>query len=500
MALPSATLTLKEGQLAIPPETTDNIIAVLGFCTLGTVAQIYSFAGSTPADVVSTLGYGKLAQLVAHLMATPNHGPVLAVPIDKTAGVLTAVTAAGTSPPTVTLSGNSVDDIVGRVEILTAGTRGTATFRYCLDYDTTTGLGNWSNPIVTAATYGMDNSGVTLNFATGSYVADNVYSFSGVAPTHSDAQITAGMDALIAAGSDIGGIYVVSAPAGSLDSDRVTALATTFAAVNGKIDSIETAFRYVWCLIEAGSPVGTSAGGLTTWRTALAGATMQALTHKRMSIAAGYGRQVSVIDARAYRRSVGWRILERLSTSEISEHLGRVRSGPLATLLSIEHNEETTGGLANGTAGQRYLTLRTVAGENGFFVADTHTFASVGSDYAKLERLRVINRASKVGRNALLKYLNDTVILDASTGKILESEATHIDSDLNSQMVSSLINTASKTGKGHASSVAARVSRNDDLASSAPMTGEFSVQPLGYFRTIAWNIGFTKTNTPAAAG
>jgi hypothetical protein len=473
---------------------------VLGFSTLGTALQLYSYDGATPADVVATNGYGIGAQLVAELMATPNHGKVIFIPLNFTAGVLSAVTAAGTSPPTVTLTGNSVDDIVGRVEILSAGTRGTATFRYCLDYDATSGTGQWSNPITTAATVVLDNSGVTLNFATGSYGIDNVYSFTGAAPAHSDAQITAGLDALYASGQDIGGVYIVSAPAGVDDPARATALATTFAAVSAKIDTFESAgYKYLWCLLQAGSPIATSSSGLTTWRTALQSATMSVLAHKRMAIAAGYGKQVSVIDARTYRRSVGWRIVERLSTSDISEHLGRVASGPVGTMLSIEHDEGTTGGLSDGTAGQRYLTLRTHSNFTGFYVAESNTFAAVGSDYSKIERLRVINRAAKIGRAELVKRIGDSAIADANTGRILESEAQHLDSEMTAALNAGLINAPSKSGKGHASSVAARVSRMDDILSTSTLTGQFSVQPLGYFRFINFTIGFTKSNVSAAA-
>jgi hypothetical protein len=501
MTIPNATLAFKEGQLQIPPDQTDNIIAFVGMCTLGTSNALYSFDGATPADVVSTLGYGQLAQLVANIMTVPGHSKVIAIPAAYTAGVLSSVTATGTSPPTVTLTGNSVDDFAGgRVEILVGGTRGTATFRYALDYDATTGTGSWQGPFTTAATYVLDNSGITLNFATGTYVTDNVYAFTGAAPVHSDAQITAAIDALYAAGTDIGGIYVISTPTGAADTDRATTLATTFAAFTPKLDTFEAvSFRYVWGVLQAGVPVAASSAGLTTWRAALSGATMQVLAHKRVGIAAGMAKQVSVIDQRIYRRNVGWRIVERLASSDISEHLGRVLSGPVRPLLSIEHDEGTTGGLADGSAGQRYLTLRTHSNFTGFYVAESHTFAAVASDYSKFERLRVINRAAKIGRAELAKRIGDSTIADVNTGRILETEAQHIDSEMTTALNEGLVNAPSKSGKGHASSVAARCSRTDDILSSSTFTGQFSVQPLGYFRFINFTIGFTKSNVSAAA-
>lgn len=501
MAIGSATVTFREGQLPVAAETTDNVIVVYGYCTLGTAATLYTFQGAAPSDVITQLGYGPLAQLVAELMATPGHGPVVAVPCAATAGVLSAVVAAGTTPPTVTLTGNSVDEIVGRVEILSAGARGTATFRYCLDYDSANpSAATWSNPIVTAATYLMDNSGVTLNFAVGTYATDNVYTFSGAQPAHSDAQITAGMDAVYAAGTDFGIGYVLARPRDTTDALGVTAMATTFAAVSAKVDTLEASgYKYTLHILEAPRPIASDSSGLATWRTALTGATAQALAHKRMAIGAGYGRIKSVVDQRTYRRPVVWRILQRLSIADISEKVSRVDSGPLPTLLSIEHDEGTTGGLGNGSTGQRYLTCRTWAGKNGFYAASDPTFASVGSDYSLVVRLRVVNRGAKVLRNGLLRYVDDTILADSTTGKILETEAQHIDEDITQQLVDALQNSKSRSGKPHVSSVSARVNRTDAILTTSTLTGTAAIQPAGYATAISFTIGFTGATVSAAA-
>jgi len=501
MAIGSASVAFREGQLPVAAESTDNLIVVYGYCTLGTTGTLYSFQGASPADVVTQLGYGPLAQLVAELMSTPGHGPVVAVPCAATAGVLSSVTAAGTSPPTVTLTGNSVDEFLGRVEIRSAGARGTATFRYSLDYDSANPTAaTWSGDIVTAATYVMDNSGVTLNFAVGSYATDNVYTFTGAQPTHSDAQITAGMDAVFAAGTDFGIGYVVQRPRGVDDAAGVTAMATTFAAVSAKVDTLEsTGYKYTLHLIEAPRPLAADSSGLATWRGALTGATAQALAHKRMAIVAGYGRIKSVVDQRVTRRPVGWRILQRLSVADISEKISRVDSGPLPTLLSIEHDEGTTGGLGSGSTGQRYLTCRTWAGKNGFYAASDPTFASVGSDYSIIVRLRVVNRGAKVLRNGLLRYVDDTILADSTTGKILETEAQHIDEDITQQLVDALVNSKSRSGKPHVSSVASRVNRTDAILTTSTLTGTAAIQPAGYATAIAFTIGFTGATVSAAA-
>lgn len=99
-----------------------------------------------------------------------------------------AVTEAGTSPPDLTLSGTPTNTFSLRVEITTGGARGTAKFRYSLN-----GGKTWiKSNITTAATYVMPGTGTTLNFATGTYVTDNVYTATCSASVYRTAICQAG--------------------------------------------------------------------------------------------------------------------------------------------------------------------------------------------------------------------------------------------------------------------------------------------------------------------
>ncbi len=191
----------------------------------------------------------------------------------------------------------------------------------------------------------------------------------------------------------------------------------------------------------------------------------------------------SDLDSRSYFRSAGWPVLARISTAPISEHLGRIKTGALRAVTSIEWNEETIGGLDSDTL--RFTTLRTHAGRPGFFITRGRQFAAPGSDYSSTQNLRVINNAAKTGRNALLNYLNDDFQVDATTGFILEDDAKTIDIDLTSQLKASLA--------GHASAVAGRIGRNDDILRTSTITGEFVVQPKGYGEHISFTLGFTRS-------
>lgn len=92
---------------------------------------------------------------------------------DMCAQVFPSITAAGTTPPTVTISGEVIGSkpLAGlRIEITTLGARGTAQFRYSLDAGVT-----FSDPVLTAAAVLLGKSGLTANFAVGNYAVDNVY-------------------------------------------------------------------------------------------------------------------------------------------------------------------------------------------------------------------------------------------------------------------------------------------------------------------------------------
>lgn len=100
-----------------------------------------------------------------------------------TGSTMSAVTSAGTTPPTVTLSGTPN----GRtprilIDIVAGGTLGNATFRFSTD-----GGQNWSATMATAASVPLTDTavdslvgvngatGITAAFAAGTYNADNTY-------------------------------------------------------------------------------------------------------------------------------------------------------------------------------------------------------------------------------------------------------------------------------------------------------------------------------------
>jgi lysophospholipase L1-like esterase len=84
-------------------------------------------------------------------------------------GVMGTVVATGTTPPTVTLTGSPVGAPLIEADIQSAGALGTAKFQWKLN-----GVIQQAG-LVTAATVLLGTTGLTVNFAAGTYAADNVY-------------------------------------------------------------------------------------------------------------------------------------------------------------------------------------------------------------------------------------------------------------------------------------------------------------------------------------
>lgn len=99
-----------------------------------------------------------------------NSYPGLDGPIPDPGDTSTVVrTGAG---PNVTISGTPAIDGMGMITVTTGGTRGTARFSW--NYDA-----QWGTGVLTAASVALVSTGMTANFANGTYVVGTIYEWSG---------------------------------------------------------------------------------------------------------------------------------------------------------------------------------------------------------------------------------------------------------------------------------------------------------------------------------
>ena len=457
------TLTVTDGALGIAPQSIDGIAAKIGCCSSGTVGTVYAF--SDIKTLVATLGQGPLIEAAAHSLTVAG-GPVYCIrATSSTAGSAGAVTQSGTGP-VVTVAGAANDAYSTKVLIVAGGALATGTFKVSLDNGASYGA---IYTLPTGGTYLIPDTGLTLTFAAGSYVIAELYSFTSVAPMFDATALTAALTALSA---DPREWRLVHATGQAADASGT---ATLISAMDVALTLMATNFRYVRGFIEAADTTD-----------ALLIAALAAIAPLRVGLCVGFEILNSVISGRQYKRNCGLSVAARAVKVPVHEHLGRVATGSLPGITSLLRDERVTPGMDT----QRCTTLRTYVGLTGCYITAGRTLAPVTSDYQLIQNGFVIDKACRSVRTSLLRFLNDSVRVNKTTGFILEKDAQKVE-----VYVKGLLNTALKLGPtgpsetSDASDTSVSVSRTENILSSSTLPVTVRVTPLGYMTQISVDIG-----------
>lgn len=386
--------------------------------------DVHSFATTEPQYTAAELATALDAALQNSLEWAFVH--VVGVPPPE----MTAVVAAGTTPPTVTLTGTPTGYHDVRIEVTTGGARGTAVVKWSSD-----GGATYTTNVTTAATVTLTGTGLTANFATGTnYSTDNVYTAYGAKAYR----------------------------------DRLDNAHTKMAAA-------EVAFRYAFALVD-GMP--TASDAVHTQATASFAST-------RVGSVPSTVRFLSPVSSRKYLRPAAWSVAARIAATEAHVHPGQVDLGALADVTTSTRDERLTEVLD----AQRYGTLRTFIGLQGTYVTRARLFAGAGSDYAQVMNRRVVDKACRIARAGLLRWLNKDLRVNPSTSTVLagqpgapgtidERDARRIEG-----AVASLLNDA-LVASGNASSAQVQLSRVDNLLSTSTLKAKVRVVPKAYAELI----------------
>lgn len=346
---------------------------------------------------------------------------------------LSAVTSVGTSPPVVTVGGTPADHWPFKVKITLGGALATAKFQYSLDGGATYNGAD----ILTAATYAIPETGVTLAFPAGTYNVDNEYTFS---------------------------------------STNTTGITTVYNAVRAEMASGLGVFEYAGAVIEAPAGYGSA---LVTTKNAL---TQDPL----MSVAAGFVKARNGLDSRVEKRSVAWPAVARLAAIPPGEQAMRRAAGPLALVDDLYEDARTAPELAE--AG--FIAARTVRGLTGTFLEDTPMCAAPTSDVRGWVERRVLDVMQRVGRAALLAFQGASLRVEAGTGYLDERDAARVDDYVATRVREAL--------REQVSSVAVATVRTDNLVATPTLRVAISAVPLGYAKSIEGLVSLALT-TPTTA-
>jgi hypothetical protein len=473
MSSPKVTTTELDGALGVLPASAGKLYALAGAATAGPINTPASFG--RPKDVIATFGSGAMVEAACHELEV--HGrPVLvcrtAASVAGLPGTLDDDLFAGSSAVTVDAATPN-DDFEAVWKAITGGTIGTAgiTFQWSLDNGRT-----WS-PITnlgTATTFEFPGTdGLAVDFAAGTVIAGDQASFRTTAPQWNAADLAAGIDALRMSAV----AWEVLHPVGAIDGNAFDTLETKFAAMEsvGQYRMWEGNTR----MPEAGE---SEAAYLTAMNTIFASkaARFGALDY-------GAVKLTSSVSGRKYRRPVSFKTaaLHAVVSEEIN--IADVNLGPLLGVSIRDANgnpDEHDELLYPGADDARFTVLRTFEGRQGVYVNRPRLFSAAGSDFQLVPHRRVMN----LGRAALDQYfqlrLSRPVLVDASSGFILEEEALEIESGALAVLRATIM------AKPKASGVLFVLSRIDNLLSSKTMTGDARIIPLAYPEFINIGVSF----------
>jgi len=472
MTVPAVTITELDGALGVLPSSAGALFAVVGVSEKGPLDTPATYA--RVLDLVTDFGYGPMVEAAAHAINRYGKPVVVVRTGQSTAAAASAVTqtGSGTSVATVDLVETTpLDDYEVVITVVTGGTVGIGPvlIRYSLDGGRTncpvTDLG-------TASSFEITGTGVTVDLAAGTLVAGDTISFTTTASLFNSGEITSALTAL--GNSAVNWEQVLIA--GPLDD-------TLKGVVDGLVSGFAASGKYHNWFGNARvpDPGETEAAYLTALNAALTADSLHG------AVCAGACRYPSGVSGRSHRRPVSFVAAARHSNVDEDVNVADVNLGALNGIIirdtngnPDEHDEFINPGLDD--AG--FMVLRTWDQLEGVYINRPTMFSPAGSDFDLVPHRRVMNLASRTIRPYMVRRLNKSILVDSTTGFILEEEAREIEAGGLGVLQAALL------AKPKASAVQFVLSRTDNILSTSTLTGTVRVTPLGYPEFIELDIGF----------
>ena len=467
-----------------------NIQVVIGTSIGGTVNV--PVATTSPASLAATFTAGPLVEAGGLVCAAG--GTVIAIRVPTvTDGTATAVVATipggSTTVVTTTLDATdgAYDDYNVQLSCVTGGTIAATGIQFQLSLD----AGRTFGAIISlgvALTYAIPNTGITLNFAAGTMVANDYWRFSTTAPDWDTAGLAAALVALGASQYAIAGwgsTHVV----GISSAADVAVLQTSLA-------SLEANFLFTRAICSARDAITPIAWGgagesESTWSTSLSTA-FAATSAKRVAVGAGYYNTPSpypnsAAGAPSYRRPLTWSDAVRRVLVPTQRRGGRVKDGSLENITVnpatdpgdgfVYHDERINPTLDVA----RFMTALTWPKKTGFYITKEKLMSPAGSQFVELVLGNVIDVACAIGYATAVDTISDDLRL-TDAGTLYPTDATILQNKIDQALAVNMTNAAM------VSNAFTSVSQTANVGATNNIPIQISVVPRGYVDTITETI------------
>ncbi len=476
------------------------------------VTNIASSTNATPIVVTTSTPHGlasnDIATIASHLVNTNANGTwkvtvlsgttlSLGGSVDNGVGGATGtvtqdgINQVGSGTAEMTLTGTPNDSYYLKVLVVNGFTVGVTggTVRVSLD------AGRNYGPLLavgTSATMVIANTGLTINWGTGTYVAGDVMTAGTTEPLTDTAGVVACLDALRASpyGVTGWGSMVVTGWWTGAEAGTLQLTLDTLANPNYIFTRMMLAAR------DASPPAAYGGTGETdaAWIAALQ-TSYSACSAKRVAANGGFYNMPSafpnpVAGAPRYRRPLLFALGAREVTIPPQRHAGRVRDGSLANIIIdpttdpndgfIYHDERLNSGLDVA----RFVSARTRVGLPGYYIVQPNLMRPAGSIFTLLPLGNVMDVACSIVHQVGQQEINSDIRLNPS-GTIYENEALSIEKTLYNAIFINMISV------NMISAATVTVDRTINVLATSKVKLAVQITSRGYILEEDVEIGFT---------
>lgn len=481
--IPAVNFRFPNNGLGQTPPSPGNIIAVVGPGTGPLAINTPRTIGGSPNNVVAIGGYGPAPDLAANLVQ--GGATVVLVLCDYESATPSTVTHEGTGASAMSVTGDPFDRYIEvLVTVTRAGTVGDPTpprVTVSLDGGQTV-TGSINVPADGVFDMFADTTGMTLNFTVAAMVLGDTYVFDVPYPTVAVADIDTALVALRQSTEAYSMLYA-AAPLDRTDTETLVTTVGTFPPKK----------RFVRAFSET---VDADGDNETDWMAALA-QDFEGFASDLIDVSAGYAPVRSVVLGSVMWRSIGWLGAVRASLVSISRDLGaRADNGlvsfggsayvtkpvvPLPDGFFI-HDESLIPGLNS----DQFQTIMSEVGLIGYFITNPNLMSGPISDYTLLQFGRISDEIARLTNIYFTQQLSSDVLLNPTTGLILDKEAARWEQANNTALATLITNQ-------NVSALATVVGRDANIINNEPIPVTVKWQPKGYPKVFDVTIAISRT-------
>lgn len=441
-------------------------------------------------------GYGPGPDQVAENIQQSG-GTVAYVPVTASIAAPT-ITVTSSSLATMSVTGTPNDDYQFVMTVLSGGAM--PKVQYSLDG----GLNN-ADPVIASGSNSIPLTGMSFTLD-GSPATNDTFSFNAVPKTMNAADLTAGVDTLLANVRYIGGTP------GQITIADWPLTATSGSAMFSAIDSAQTTLenkdvRTQFIMHAGPRPTGTStaqkaADGATN--TAAMSTVSSATGNIQVACQGGGNQRVysgiagCITPMRPHRYSFSGRAASvDVSTNPAWKKLGNLPEYVVQNTLTIAspyYDEYADGELYTSDI-NRMEAPRTYLNQAGVYPTNDMTHCAANSSYKSLHRGKVANLAADVVQQLQDQFVNDEVNCN-SDGTIASVDATIIEGIVGTGIKANLVNVTNNDNgkKGYVSSYNYSVNRTNDVLGTSTLQSTLTIVPKADVKNLQSTISFTSTN------